>query len=151
MLQRLLAKLFIWEVFFEFHLKQAPLPVLVRTVSVTCHHSLSLLLAYAIEAHNGDLIELGKFLLDKLLDILVDLLLHAPGGLQPLIGQLNITVDELIQLITVVLDGLQVLAIDALLLRQTSFVAHHELWPLVERPNVTLQVLTDVKDVLEFV
>ena len=51
-LQRLLAKLFIWEVLFEFHLEQAALPVLRGAVGVPSYHALRLLLAGAIEAHD---------------------------------------------------------------------------------------------------
>ena len=110
-----------------------------------------LLLLRLIEARNRNVIKLRKFLLDKIHNVAVHLILQTSRRLQSVCGRLDILVDEHVDAIAAFLDVFELAFIDADFLAQAGLVADEKLRPFVETFYVNHEIFCNVENVLEFV
>lgn len=99
---------------------------------------LALLLAIfsAIEADNGDIVKLFEFLLNKLHDVAIDLVLKRARLLQALRRPLDVLVNLAVEHVARFLNVLQWLVVNGKLLGKTRLVTDHEIWAFVKGLDV---------------
>ena len=112
---------------------------------------LLLILLRLIETSDRNIVELSKFLLNKIHDVSVYLVLQTAGRLQSIRRRLDIIVNERVDSIAALLDVLKLAAIDTDFLAQTRLIAYEKLRTLVESFYVKHEIFSNVENVLEFV
>ena len=100
---------------------------------------------------NWNVIKLRKFLLDKIHNLAVHLILQTSGWLQSVCRRLDILVDQHVDAIAAFLDVFKLALIDADFLAEAGFGADEKLRALVEAFYVNHEIFCNVENVLKFV
>ena len=110
-----------------------------------------LLLLRLIETRNRYIVELSKFLLDKIHNVAIHLILQTAGRLQTICRRLDVIIDKYIDTIAAFLDILKLAAIYADFFAQARLIADEKLRSLVESLYINHEIFRNVENVLKFV